>query len=299
MAAINKEHKDRLFSFLFGSESNREWTLSLYNGVNGTSYENPEDIHFTTIENAVYMGMKNDVSFVLFYVMNIYEQQSTYNPNMPVRQLMYAGKLYDKYIQMNNLNIYGKRIVRLPMPRLVTFYNGTEGEEDKILRLSDAFESDGEAVEPDIEVKVRMININHGHNTELMKACRPLAEYAWLVDQIRENRKTGLEIGEAVDKAIDDMPMDYAIRMFLIGNRAEVKGMCITEYNEAETMKMFREEGREEGRQEGRKVGKEEGEEKLGRLIALLISRKRTDDAQRAAVNKEIRAALYKEFNII
>ena len=101
----------------------------------------------------------------------------------------------------------------------------------------------------------------------------------------------------------DDMPMDYAIRMFLIGNQAEVKGMCITEYNEAETMKMFREEGREEGRQEGRqegrKVGKEEGEEKLGRLIALLISRKRTDDAQRAAVDKEIRAALYKEFNII
>ena len=153
--------------------------------------------------------------------------------------------------------------------------------------MSDAFETDGEAMEPDIEVRVRMININYGHNTELMKACRPLAEYAWLVDQIRENRKTGLEIGEAIDKAIDDMPMEYTIRMFLIGNRAEVKGMCITEYNEAETMKMFRKEG------------KEEGEEKLGRLIALLISNKRTDDAQRAAVDKEIRAALYKEFNII
>ncbi len=303
MPTINKEHKDRLFSFLFGNESNREWTLSLYNGVNGTSYENPEDIQFTTIENAVYMGMKNDVSFVLFYVMNIYEQQSTYNPNMPVRQLMYAGKLYDKYIQMNHLNVYGKRIVRLPLPRLVTFYNGTEGEEDKTLRLSDAFEPDGEAVEPDIEVKVRMININYGHNTELMKACRPLAEYAWLVDQIRENRKTGLEIGEAVDKAIDDMPMDYAIRMFLIGNRAEVKGMCITEYNEAETMKMFREEGREEGRQEGRqegrKVGKEEGEEKLGRLVSLLILKGRAGDIEKAATDKAARANLYEEFGIV
>ena len=104
MPTINKEHKDRLFSFLFGSESNREWTLSLYNGVNGTSYENPEDIQFTTIENAVYMGMKNDVSFVLFYVMNIYERQGVYNPNMPVRQLMYAAKLYDKYIQQKKLN---------------------------------------------------------------------------------------------------------------------------------------------------------------------------------------------------
>ena len=132
-----------------------------------------------------------------------------------------------------------------------------------------------------------MININHGHNTELMKACRPLAEYAWLVDQIRENRKTGLEIGEAVDKAIDDMPMDYAIRMFLIGNRAEVKGMCITEYNEAETMKMFREEGREEG------------EDKLGRLVSLLISKGRTGDIEKAATDKAVRANLYREFEII
>ena len=73
-----------------------------------------------------------------------------------------------------------------------------------------------------------------------MDICRPLAEYAWLVERIRKNRKAGMEIGEAVDKAIDDMPVDYLIRMFLIGNRAEVKDMCITEYNEAETMKMFR-----------------------------------------------------------
>ena len=251
MAIINREHKDRLFSFLFGSESNKEWTLSLYNAVNGTRYTNAEDIQFTTIENAVYMGMKNDVSFILFYVMNIHEQQSSYNPNMPVRQLMYAGKLYDKYIQVHHLNIYGKKVVSLPIPKLVTFYNGTEGEEDKILRLSDSFRSDAEAYEPDIEVKVRMLNINYGKNKELMDACRPLAEYAWVVEQIRGNREAGMEIGEAVDKAINDMPLDYAIRMFLIGNRAEVKDMCITEYNEAETMKMFKEEGREEGRKEG------------------------------------------------
>ena len=135
MPMINRKHKDRLFSFLFGSESNKEWTLSLYNAVNNTRYTDAEDIQFTTIENAVYMGMKNDVSFILFYVMNIYEQQSSYNPNMPVRQLMYAGKLYDKYIQVNNLNIYGKKVMRLLIPKLVTFYNGTEGEEDKILRL--------------------------------------------------------------------------------------------------------------------------------------------------------------------
>lgn len=292
MPMINRKHKDRLFSFLFGSESNKEWTLSLYNAINGTRYTEAEDIQFTTIENAVYMGMKNDVSFILFYVMNIYEQQSSYNPNMPVRQLMYAGKLYDKYIQVNNLNIYGKEVMSLPIPKLVTFYNGTEGEEDKILRLSDAFRcEEEEEIESDIEVKVRMLNINYGKDKELMEACKPLAEYAWMVEQIRKNREAGLEIGEAVDKAIDDMPSDYAIRRFLIGNRAEVKDMCITEYNEAETMKMFREEGREEGC--------EQGEDKLGELVRVLISKGRAEDVQRAASDKEARKKLYEEFGII
>lgn len=261
----------------------------------GTSHTDPEDIQFTTIENAVYMGMKNDVSFILFYVMNIYERQGVYNPNMPVRQLMYAAKLYDKYIQVRGLNIYGKSLIRLPLPKLVTFYNGLEGEGDKILSLSEAFESDGEIMDPNIEVKTRMININHGSNPELMRACEPLAEYAWLVERIRENRRNGLGIEEAVDRAINDMPEDYEIRKFLIGNRAEVKDLCVTKYNEAETMKRFREEGREEGRKEGRK----EGEDRLGRLVSLLIMKGRTGDAQKAATDKAARENLYQEFGIL
>ena len=105
---INTKYKDRLFSFIFGRPERKEWTLSLYNAVNDTHYTDPDSIEFTTMEDAVYMGMKNDVSFILCQVMNVYEQQSTYNPNMPVRQLMYAAKLYDKYIQQKKLNIYGK-----------------------------------------------------------------------------------------------------------------------------------------------------------------------------------------------
>ena len=251
MPTVNREYKDRLFSFLFGSESNKEWTLSLYNAVNDTNYTNSEDIRFTTIEDAVYMGMKNDLSFILFQVMNIYEQQSTYNPNMPVRQLMYAGKLYDKYIQRNKLNIYGKKVARLPVPKLVTFYNGTDGNDAERRRLSDALEPGEAGAGADIAVRVRMININYGQNREILKACRPLMEYAWLVEQIRENRGAEMDIEKAVDKAIDDIPEEYEIRMFLIGHRAEVRDMCITEYNEAETMRMIREESREEGREEG------------------------------------------------
>ena len=87
---INRQYKDRLFKFLFGNPEHRDWTLSLYNAVNGTAYENPDDITFTTIENAVYMGMRNDVSLLLADTMDFYEQQSTYNPNMPMRFLVYA-----------------------------------------------------------------------------------------------------------------------------------------------------------------------------------------------------------------
>lgn len=282
MPVINREHKDRLFSFLFGSESNKEWTLSLYNAVNGTNYTEAEDILFTTIEDAIYMGMKNDLSFILFQVMNIYEQQSTYNPNMPVRQLMYVGKLYDKYIQRNKLNIYGKKMVRLPFPKLVVFYNGTEEKEDEILKLSDAFEEGEGPAESDIEVRVRMININYGQNKEFLGACRPLSEYAWLVEQIRKNRAK-MDIEQAVDKAIDEMPETYVIRGYVLGHRAEVKGMCITEYNEAETLQMIREEGREEGREKGREEGERNGIARINKLNSILIAANRFDDLKRAS----------------
>lgn len=266
MAAVNREHKDRLFSFLFGEKGKKEWTLSLYNAVNGTGYTDADSIEFTTMEDVVYMGMKNDFSFLLCRVMNVYEQQSTYNPNMPVRELMYAAKLYDKYIHRKRLNIYGKKLVQLPVPRLVVFYNGTEGEDDRILKLSDAFDPAGDPGKADIEARVRMININYGKNEGLMAACRPLKEYAWLVDRIRRNRESlGLE--EAVDEAITGMPGDFEIREFLIGHRAEVKDMCITEYNEAETLQMIREEGIEEGIKEGIKEGIEKGYDELLRNL--------------------------------
>ena len=250
MTAVNRKHKDRLFTFLFGKKGNKAWTLSLYNAVNNTHYTDPDIIEFTTMEDAVYMGMKNDISFILCHVMNVYEQQSTYNRNMPVRQLMYAAKLYDKYIQQKKLNLYGKKLVRLPVPKLVAFYNGTEGENDQILKLSDAFIQAGNPAQADIEAKVRMVNINYGKNESLLSSCRPLQEYAWLVWQIRENQRT-MGIEDAVDKAIQDMPENFEIQEVLIGHRAEVKDLCITEYNEAETMQMIREEGREQGREQG------------------------------------------------
>ena len=246
---INTKYKDRLFSFIFGRPERKEWTLSLYNAVNGSSHTDPEEIEIVTMEDILYMGMKNDMSFLITDTANMYEQQSTYNPNMPVRKLMYAARLYDRYIHVNRLNIYSTKQTRLPAPKLVTFYNGMEEREDDILELKDAFlTEDGKPAETesDIQVRVRMININYGKNKELMGACRPLSEYAWFIAEIRRNNQ-GMDIETAVDSALEAMPEEFGLKKFLVANKAEVKQMCITEYNEAETMEQFREEGREEG----------------------------------------------------
>ena len=213
---------------------------------------------------------------------------------MPVRQLMYAGKLYDKYIRRNKLNIYGKKPVRLPVPKLITFYNGIEGKGDEVLKLSDAFEADREAAEPDIEVKVRMVNINYGKDQGILGACKPLSEYAWLVERIRKNRSK-MDIDQAVDQAIDEMPEEYEIRKFLVGHRAEVKGMCITEYNEAETLQMIRMESREEGRQEGREEGERTGAARINRLNTILIAANRLGDLKRASEDALYQEKLIKE----
>ena len=119
MNNVNKEYKDRLFAFIFGREENKRWTLSLYNSINGTSYTDEDDIEITTMSDTVYMGMKNDVSFLISDMLNLYEQQSTYNPNMPVRQLMYLGRQYDKYIKKTKQNIYGSKLMHLPVPKLI------------------------------------------------------------------------------------------------------------------------------------------------------------------------------------
>lgn len=242
----NREYKDRLFTFIFGNTENKEWTLSLYNAINGSDYRNPDDINLNTIDNVVYMGMKNDVSFLIGDTMNLYEQQSTFNPNMPMRFLIYAGMLYSKYIEGDNgYYRFSNCQQKAPTPKCICFYNGTDNKQDRIiLSLSDTFEKNSE---PDIEVKVTMININYGHNKDLLNACKPLNEYAWFVDKVRTNKKTMNIFDDAIDEALNEMPDDFLIKPFLMANKAEVKHMCITEYDESRTLAEQREEGRQEG----------------------------------------------------
>ena len=232
--------------------------------MNGSHYTDPNAITITTITEIMYLGMHNDVSFLIAGETGIYEQQSTFNPNAPVRMLQYAGNLYEKYMTEHKLNKYGSSVLELPVPKLVVFYNGKQSQPDEsILRLSDSFPAGAKA---DIEVKVRMLNINYGHNLNLLEVCRPLFEYSWLVDEVRK-LKGRTDIDSAIDRAITVMPGEFILKNFLLAHRAEVKGMLLTEYDEAEAMERFREDGRAEGRAEGRQEGRAEGRQEERLLI--------------------------------
>lgn len=97
--------------------------LSLYNAVNGTSYDNPDALEINTLENAIYMNMKNDISFVLQIELNLYEHQSTFNPNIPLRDLFYIARELEALTAHSFM--YISTLVRIPTPRFVVFYNGT------------------------------------------------------------------------------------------------------------------------------------------------------------------------------
>lgn len=114
--------KDRLFRFLF--EKDREALLQLYNYLNGTDYSDTSSLEVVTIDNAVYITMKNDIAFVIAGTLNIYEHQSTFCPNMPVRMLIYLAQEYEILVKRAGRSIYGTKRLMLPTPQFIVLYNG-------------------------------------------------------------------------------------------------------------------------------------------------------------------------------
>lgn len=246
----NRKYKDRLFRMVFQEKKD---LLDLYNAVNHTNYTDPESLQITTMRNAVLLGMKNDVSFLIDSVLNLYEHQSTFNPNMPVRGFFYFADIMRTYIQEHELNIYGKKRIELPVPRYIVFYNGVEGQPDRrILRLSECFGDDPEAA---LECCAVMLNINYGHNRELMERCRRLEEYAYFVAAVRRQVRENRSLEEAILLAIDECIEKNKLADILRKNRWEVVNMLLTEFDMEEYGRRERRDGYEEGRAEGREQG--------------------------------------------
>lgn len=303
---VNRKYKATVFELLYRDKSK---LLELYNGLNGTEYADPEELEICTLENAVYMGMKNDVSFILASEMNLYEHQSTINPNMPLRDLFYIAKQLEKYVKRES--IYSSSLVRIPVPRFVVFYNGTDQQPERtVLRLSEAFEKS--MADPDLELKVTMLNINLGSNRELMEKCRTLHDYAVLVDLVRSYAKE-MPIEEAADRAVEECIHRGVLREFLMDQRMEVVAVSILEWDEIEQEKYRRsemkaaqkralEEGLEQGRalglEEGLEQGLQQGEIRFAELTAKLLAASRLDDLKKAISDPEARKALYQEFGL-
>ncbi len=283
--SASREHKDRLFNFIFGRPENKKWTLSLYNALNGSFYEDETKIEFNTLENYLYVSMKNDTSFLFAGFVNLYEHQSSFNPNMPLRMMQYISHIYEGYIVSNGLNKFSETVLELPSPRLVVFYNGGRDEPDEqILRLSDSFSKDTRE-NVDIEVKVKMLNINYGHNKRLMELCRPLYEYSWFVQRIREYKKTLDDLGESVGKAITDMPEDYILKPFLREHMSEVASMLSEELQELNAKQMIA------------KASFKEGVTSMTGLIGWLLSQNREDDIHRMTYDSEYLDKLFYEYD--
>lgn len=167
---LNRKYKDRLFRFIFNDKEN---LLQLYNAINDSHYSNPDDLVITTIDDVVYMGMKNDLSFMIDDIMNLYEHQSTYSPNLPLRGLFYFSAMYRNYIEPMKQKLYTDSPLRIPFPVYLVFYNGSmEEPERKEILLSDLFIQNGKGLQPALECTAPLLNINFGHNQELMEKRR-------------------------------------------------------------------------------------------------------------------------------
>ena len=265
-----RQYKDNVFCLLYRDKNN---LLDLYNGLNNTNYTNVNDLTVTTLKGGVYMKYKNDASFVFGQDLYMFEQQSSRNPNMPLRFLHY---LSDVYRQMyNNSDLHRSTTLKIPVPHFVTFYNGKQPlEAESILRLSDMYEKNIDC--PELELMVRVININtdnnagnksrtfnsniHTYSSEFLSKCETLKDYMIFVNKVRV--KTDVEkidIRTAVTEAVDECIAENVLSEFFRNHREEVITVSIYEYDEEGHLEIVKEEGRQLGIAEGKQLGLAQG----------------------------------------
>ncbi len=243
---VNREHKDRLFKLIFKEKKD---LMQLYNAINDTDYDNPEDLEVNTLDDVVYMGMKNDISFLVKDVLNLYEHQSTFSPNLPLRGLFYFADLYRKLL-VHERDIYSSKRIMLPFPQFLVFYNGTRDEpERRMLYLHESFPEGMSQNEAALDCRAVILNINIGHNKKIMEKCRKLEEYAIFIGKIRSYRKRHYSIEKAIDLTVDDCIKEGILAEILRTNREEVCSMLLTEYDEQAHIENEREIAKEEGRE--------------------------------------------------
>ena len=295
MPIENKKYKDTVFRMLF---NNKIRLLELYNAMNGTNYTNPDDLTITTLSGETFLKMKNDLSFIIAFELNIFEHQSTPCPNIPLRDLYYlAANLKDLF---PNEKLYGPSIVHIPAPKFFVFYNGITTMQDKVTyRLSDMFTK--KVASPSVELTVTALNINSGHNKDLMEACKALKGYSIFVDKVRKykheaevkydsthttplkflaDKKDTMNqlVAQAVTSAIDECNRENILRDFFTEYRKEIIEVGVHEYSYDRHIQIIQDESYNNGYNNGFDNGHSGGVKDTTDLFSWLKSQNRQAD---------------------
>jgi hypothetical protein len=246
----NRNHKDSVFTLLFSEKNN---LLELYNAIENTSYGSDTDVRITTLDDALFMEQINDISFVIDgKLVVLIEHQSTLNPNMPLRMLLYIARTYEKIVDRDGL--YSTKKIPIPKPEFIVLYNGAEECPDRqVLKLSDMFsEPLGESL-ASLELEVTVYNINKGRNEELAKRSEKLKGYEIFVSLVKEYLKGGMDRSSAIRRAVLDCIRQDVLKGFFEEHGSEVHNMLLSEWNLDDAKRVWQREAREDGRNEERK----------------------------------------------
>ena len=250
----NKKYKDSVFTRYF---SDKQKLRLLYNALENTNYGEETKVNIITLEDVLFMNQKNDICFTIDnkFILLI-EHQSTINNNMPLRCLLYIAREYEKLIDRNI--VYRSTLQKIPTPHCYVFYNGVRNyPKEKILKLSDAFLVPQNP--PELELNVKVININYEENHTIVQQCQYLKEYSYFISVVRTYLKKGLKLNDAIVNAVKTCINENVMKKFLEKNASEVVNMLFTEFDMDTAKKIWKEEAREEGRNEGIAEGRNEG----------------------------------------
>jgi predicted transposase/invertase (TIGR01784 family) len=249
---VNKNYKDSVFSFIF---SNPDTLRELYCALKGVTLPAEAPVIINTLDDVIFMERINDISFEIDgKLIVLIEHQSTKNPNIAIRLLMYIARLYEKITDDEKL--YSSKKIFIPQPEFFVLYNGLEPcPDEEILKLSESFkEAESLGVPkrdiPPLELEVKIININEGRNEAIVKKCEMLAQYSAFISKVREFMKAGLKIGEAIKEAVKYCRDHDILKEFMEEHAKEIMNMLITEWDWDKAKKVWQEESREEGREE-------------------------------------------------
>ena len=250
---IQPMYRDHLFIAIFGKldDRSKRWRLDLYNALNDSTYSDPDELELNTLENVLFIKMHNDVSFLIDSQMTLYEHQSSPNPNMPLRGLLYFAQLYQKYISREKNSLISETLRKIPNPNFVVFYNGkTVRPEQYDLHLSDAFICDDKS--GNFEWTAHVININENQNISLQKKCKPLYDYISFVSRINHNKEDEkMSIDSAVREAVDWAIGENLLQGYIKEQKEEIIGMLLEEYDEQACIRTWQEDGFIKGHEAG------------------------------------------------